>query len=367
MTAALTPPTLQTLPDPIAANVVRARSRTRARLMAVVKADAYGHGAAPVARAAVAAGASWLGTTDVGDAVAIRAAGLRTPILTWLNPSGIDAEASAAHAIDVAVGSVDELETLLLQRAPAAVRVHLHVDAGMAREGCPEREWETLIARARAAHVDGRIEVRGLMGHLPSADRGDPAANAPAVERMRRARAAVVRAGFGPLLAHLAATSGTLTDPATHLDMVRVGAGLVGIDPSGRTALTGASRLTAPVVHSRAVAVGTAIGYDGSHVTTAETHLSVLPLGYADGIPREISRDAFVEIEGLTHRIVGRVSMDQIVVDTGPRRYARGTTATVFGPGGTTAPTIHDWARWSGSIAHTIVTGIGARVRRSIA
>jgi alanine racemase len=360
------PPTLQTLPLAVAANVFRIRARTRSTIMAVVKADGYGHGAVTVAEAAVAAGAGWVGTTSVAEASALRAAGLAVPILTWLHPSGIDAEAAAVAGVDVAVGSVDELGALLA-RAASTVRVHLHVDTGMSRGGCPRGQWDGLIGLARRGQQARRIRVVGVMGHLPLADRADPAANAPAVARLREAKRAIRAAGLGSPLAHLAATSGTLTDPATHLDMVRVGAGLVGIDPSETVEMHGASRLTTPIVHTTAVQAGTPVGYAGTHVTDRATHLSVLPVGYADGIPRECSPLAGVEICGRRFPVVGRVSMDQIVIDTGAESFAVGTSATVFGPDGGATPTIQDWARWAGTIPHTIVTGIGPRVRRSIA
>jgi alanine racemase len=128
------------------------------------------------------------------------------------------------------------------------------------------------------------------MEHLPLADQADPEANAPAVSRMRQARRAVIAAGLDVPLTHLAATSGTLTDPATHFGMVRFGAGLVGIDPSETTELHGASRLTAPIVHSATVKAGTPVGYGGTYVTDTSTNLSILPLGYADGIPEKSPR-----------------------------------------------------------------------------
>ena len=363
---AIRPPTLETLPEAVASNVAIARGRTGARIMAVVKADGYGHGATTVAHAALAAGAEWLGTTDIAEASRLRRAGLTAPILTWLHPSGIDAESAAVDRIDVAVGSIEELENLL-QRVGARVRVHLNLGTGMAREGCSAREWDALIARATHGQRQGKILVVGLMGHLPLADRAEPEANAAAVSRIRRARRAAMAAGFEAPLTHLAATSGTLTDPTTHFGMVRFGAGLVGIDPSESTELHGASRLTAPVVHSTTVEAGTPIGYGGTYVASRSTCLSVLPVGYADGIPREISPDASVEIAGRRHPVVGRVSMDQITIDTGADRLPRGTTATIFGPRGGPAPTVHEWARWARTIPHTIVTGSGPRVRRTTA
>jgi alanine racemase len=288
------------------------------------------------------------------------------PILTWLHPSGIDAEAAAAARVDVAVGSVDELGALL-EHAASTVRVHLHVDTGMARGGCPRRQWDELIALAQHGQRARTVCVTGVMGHLPRADEADPAANAAAVARMHEVQQAVRAAGLGSPLAHLATTSGALTDPATHLDMVRVGAGLVGIDPSGTVAMHGASRLTAPIVHTTAVEAGTPVGYDGTYLTDRATHLSVLPVGYADGIPRELSPRAGVEICGRRLPVVGRVSMDQVVIDTGAESFPVGTSVTVFGPDGAATPTVHDWARWAGTIPHTIVTGIGPRVERSVA
>ncbi|WP_217178792.1 alanine racemase [Streptomyces sp. AC495_CC817] len=357
-------PTLLTLGSAVRANVERVREATDARVMAVVKADGYGHGAVAVAAAALAAGADWLGVTDAADAAELRAAGLDAPILAWLNPSGVDAAQAAADRVDIAVGSVEELRQLAAD-AVAPVRVHLHVDTGMARGGCPVEDWAELLRVARGAR--DRIEVVGVMGHLPRADEADPSANAAAVLRMRHARDAVLRAGFGPLLVHLAATSGALTDPSTHFDLVRVGAGLVGIDPSGTVALHGASRLTAAVVHSAHVRAGTEVGYGATYVTPHDTALSVVGLGYADGIPRELEEGAGVEIGGTRHPIVGRVSMDQIVVDTGGVVFPRGTTATVFGPEGGAVPSVQEWARWARTIPHTIVTGIGPRVQRSMA
>ena len=361
----MSPPTLCLDPSAVAANIATVRGATGAMIMAVVKADGYGHGAVAVAQAAVAAGAARLGITDVVEAVPLRDAGLDVPILSWLNPAGADAAAAADLRVDVAVGSADELRQLIADAA-RTVRVHLQMDTGMARGGSPLTEWTELLRVARDGRARGRIDVVGVMGHLPLADRADPAANARAVLRMRHARDAVLRAGFGPLAVHLAATAGALTDAATHFDLVRVGAGLVGIDPSDTTALTGAGTFTAPVVHTARVPAGTAVGYGHDFVARRDTHLSVVGVGYADGIPRELAPGAGVEIGGARHPIVGRVSMDQIVVDTGAVPVGRGATATVFGPAGTAAPTIQEWAHWAGTIPHTIVTGIGPRVRRSI-
>lgn len=360
-TMASTGPALRLITHAVAENLRRVRSG--GPVMAVVKADGYGHGAVAVATAAARAGAEWLGVTDIAEAVPLRAAGLQLPVLAWLHPAGIDVALAVEQRVDVAVGSVDQLAEVI--QCGSGVRVHLQFDTGMARGGCPVARWSELIDLARRGQDAGRIQVVGAMGHLPGAAQADPAANAVWVAHLRHARDAMIRAGLTRPLTHLAATAAALTDPQTRFDLVRVGAGLVGIDPSGTIELTVAGEFTAPIVHTAEVAAHTAIGYDGAHTTDRRTRLAVIGVGYADGVPRELSPRAEVAIEGRRHRIVGRVSMDQIVVDIGDTAYPRGTTATLFGPGDT-APSVQDWAAWANTIPHTIVTGIGPRVRRTL-
>lgn len=364
--------------DAVAANVRTIAGRTSAQVMAVVKADAFGHGMADVARAALAAGASWLGVTDVAEGLELRSPaegpGIAAPVLAWLHPSGIDVAGAARGRIDIAVSSPDELleviaETLRMPRRAGGrpIHVHLNVDTGMARGGAARGDWPALMALAARHARAGDIVVAGLMGHLPDADLGDPARNAAGLRLLDQAEGLARAAGLSVPLSHIAATAATLTDAASHRQLVRIGAGLVGIGPSGTTPLREASRLTAPVVHSSRVPAGTTIGYGGVHVTPDATNLAVLGVGYADGIPRAIAPDASVAIDGERFRVVGRVSMDQVVVDTRDRRFARGAIATVWGPTGAAAPTVRDWARWAGTIPHEIVTGVGPRVRRETA
>ena len=372
-------PALTTDLTAVAANVRTITGRTRAQVMAVVKADAFGHGMTAVARAALGAGATWLGVTDVAEALALRSPadggpGIGAPILAWLHPSGIDVEGAVWGRVDLAVGSPDELVAVVAavahrgsRAAARPLRVHLHVDTGMARGGAMREDWPALFRIAATGVERGIIRLVGLMGHLPDADLADPSRNAAGVRALADAERLAHAHGVALPLRHLAATAATLSDPATHADLVRIGAGLVGIDPSGTVPLRGASCLTAPIVHSTRVPRGTAVGYGGRHVTAEATHLAVLGLGYADGIPRTLSPEAGVAIAGERFRIVGRVSMDQIVVDTRARRFTRGTMATVWGPAGTAAPTVADWARWAGTIPHDIVTGVGPRVRRRTA
>jgi alanine racemase len=217
---------------------------------------------------------------------------------------------------------------------------------------------------ARRAERAGTVRVVGLMGHLACADRPGHPANAVARDRFLWGLAVARRHGLRPPLRHLAATAATLTDPLSHHTLCRVGAGLVGIDPSGTTRLRPAMTLTAPVVSVRDVAPGTPVGYGHTWTAPRSTRLALLPVGYADGLPRAASGRASVWLHGRRCPVVGLVSMDQAVVDAGSLPVAGGEVATVFGPGTQGEPTAAEWAAWAGTIEHEIVTRIGSRVRR---
>jgi alanine racemase len=346
----------------IASNTRLFADRATGELMAVVKADGFGHGAVDVARTALANGATRLGVTSLAEAWPLRQAGVVVPMLSWLNPVDADWSAAAAHGIDVAIPSLAHLTAVAA--SPGRHRVHLHIDAGMARDGADPTIWTRLCHAALRAERRGQIEVVGVMGHLGCAD--DPADDCNALGRTRFAWAVeMARAsGLRPRDRHLAATAATLTDPRSHHTMSRVGAGLVGIDPSHTTKLSSALTLTAPLVQVRRVRAGTAIGYGHACRTSAPTHLGLVPLGYADGLPRGASGKAEVLVRGVRRPVVGLISMDQIVVDLGAHALDPGEPVTLFGSGLAGEPTVADWARWSGTIEHEIVTGIGRRVER---
>jgi alanine racemase len=358
-------PTLTVHPAAVAANARTFAARTNAELMAVVKADGFGHGADLVARTALANGATRLGVTGLEEAFALRAAGIEAPVLSWLNPVDADFAGAAAARVEVAVPGLEHLEAVI--RAGGRVDVHLQVDAGMARDGAPPTLWPRLCRAARLAERRGLVRVVGVMGHLGCAD--DPADPCNAIGRERLAwSVSLARAtGLRPRLRHLAATAATLGDVRTHHTMVRVGAGLVGIDPTGTAGLRPAMSLTAPVVTVRDVPAGTPVGYGHVHTTTRRTTLALLPLGYADGLPRVASGRAEVLLRGRRRPLVGRISMDQVVVDVGDDPVLPGEVATVFGPGDDGEPAVAEWAAWAGTLPHEIVTGIGPRVRRSVA
>ncbi len=350
--------------DAVAANTRALAARSRS-LMAVVKADGFGLGSVAVARTALASGASWLGVTSLAEARALRSSGIDAPILSWLNGIGADWDWAAAAGVDIAVSSVDHLDAVAAATAPgSSARLHLHADTGMARDGADATQWLKLCTAARAAERRGLVRVVGLMGHLAVADQGPDVGGRAAFERFG---AVAAGAGLRPTVRHLAATSATLHDPGARHDLSRVGAGLVGIDPSGRSrgVLRPVVTLTTPVSAVRDVGSGTAVGYGHSHLTGAPTRLVTLPVGYADGIPRVPSGTAEVLVHGQRRPIVGRVCMDQVVVDVGDLPVDDYATVVVLGPGHDGEPTLQEWAGWAGTIPHDILVGLGPRVARS--
>jgi len=348
--------------DALGANARAFRDRSRG-LLAVVKADAFGHG--DVAAHLLAHGADWLGTTSLEEAVALRErTGART--LAWLASPAADFDPAIAAGVDVAVPSVDHLRAVVAaaRATGARARVHLHVDLGIARDGAPREAWRELVTIAGGLARLGVVEAVGVMGHLSHAAHPDDPHNRSERMLFDNAVRTAARRGFVPQVRHLAATAAALRGIGTDCELVRVGAGLYGIDPAGGDALAPVVGLTAPVVVLRDVAAGTGVGYDHAWVADRRTRLATIPVGYADGIPRVASGRAEVLVRGRRARVVGAVSMDQVVVDVGDAGIEPGEPITLVGtePG---APTLGEWADWSGTIAHDIVTHLGSRWRRS--
>ncbi len=353
----------------VAANTRLFTSRTRAGVMAVVKADGFGHGAVEVARTALANGATWLGVTSIAEGLALRSAGLRAPVLSWLNPVGADFSSALAAGIDLAVPGVAHLEAVVRAAAVSGGprgRLHLHLDVGMARDGAEPAEWPWLCRAARDAEQRGILQVAGVMGHLSCADNPADPCNEAGRARFAWGLETARAAGLHPAVWHLAATAAALTDPRTHHTLCRIGAGLAGIDPSQTVRLRPALTLTAPIVAVRHVRAGTPVGYGHTWTAQADTNLGLLPAGYADGLPRAASGQAEVLAGGHRCQVAGLISMDQTVIDLGDQQVRPGEIATVFGPGTAGEPTVADWAAWAGTIEHEIVTGIGVRVHRQV-
>ncbi len=335
-----------------------------ADLMAVVKADGYGHGGVESARAALRGGAGRLGVATPTEALELRAAGITAPVLAWLWPAGEDIRPAVSAGVELGISSLSHLDAVLAT-GPGVPTVHLKIDTGLGRNGVGPDELAPLLDALATAQLAGRITVGGLMSHLASADvPGDPSvAEQTAVFRDVIDRAE--RAGVRAATRHLANTPAVLDHPATYFDLGRCGIGIYGLNPVTTPAgLRPAMTLRGTVALTKRVPAGYGISYGLTYRTAAETTLALVPLGYADGIPRAASSVGEVLLGGKRRRIAGRVAMDQVVVDCGDDPVTAGAEVIIFGPGDQGEPTAEDWAQVCGTIGYEIVTRIGPRVPR---
>lgn len=332
-----------------------------AHLMCVVKADAYGHGAVECARVARGAGAAWLGVAFVDEALALRAAGDEGPLLAWLLDEHDDLAAAVAQGVDLSVANVDQLAKVIAAHREAGVRprVHIELDTGLSRGGAAPETWATLFARA--AHVD----VVSIWSHLACADEPQHPANDAQKAAYERGLSLAAAKGITPRLRHLANSAATLTRPDMHYDMVRVGMASYGVSPMNDNAeqfgLGRVMTVRATVAQVRSVPAGAGVSYGHRYVTQSPTRLALLPLGYADGLPRGGTNKAAVTIRGNRHQVSGTICMDQFVVDVGDLDVAVGESVVVFGAGG---PSAEDWGRDAGTIGYEMTTRIGGRLTK---
>ncbi|MEU4142204.1 alanine racemase [Streptomyces parvulus] len=347
-----------------------------AALMAVVKADGYGHGAAPCARAAVAAGATWLGTATPHEALALRAdAGVPDDvrIMCWLwTPGGPWREAVEA-GLDVSVSAPWALAevTGAARLAGRPALVQLKADTGLGRGGCqPGADWEDLVGGALRAEAEGLLRVTGLWSHFARADEPGHPSIAAQLARFHEMTAYAEGRGVRPDVRHIANSPATLTLPEAHFDLVRPGIAMYGVSPSpeiGTPADLGlrpVMTLTAALALVKQVPGGHGVSYGHLYTTPGDTTLGLVPLGYADGVPRHASSTGPVLVDGKWRTVAGRIAMDQFVVDLGGDRPEAGAEAVLFGPGDRGEPTAEDWAQAAGTIGYEIVTRIGSRVPR---
>lgn len=339
--------------------------------LAVVKADAYGHGLRLIAPAARAAGADWLGVALVDEALALRAMGDTGPLLCWLSVPG-DRFADCLRA-DIELSAYDG--RMLAEIVAAArgtgltARVHLKVDTGLSRGGAMP-PWDDFFAAAAAAQAEGVIRVVGLWSHFAYADEPAHPTVALQVAAFEAASEAAQGAGLRPELRHLANSAATLRLPQAHYDLVRPGIALYGITP-GAAVGTEAELDLRPVMTCKArfslvkdLPAGVGVSYGHTYTTPRATTAGLIPLGYADGIPRAASNIGPIFAAGKRRRIAGRVCMDQVVVDLDGDEAAAGDEVVMFGDARRGHPTASDWADACGTIGYEIVTRLGPRVPR---
>lgn len=348
-------------------NVAVLRHRVGRPLIAVVKGDGYGHGLHEAAAAAQSAGADALGVATLAEARALRDAGVGGRLLSWLHTPGSDYRWALAHDVELGISSIDALEQVAA--AGTGGRLHLKIDTGLARSGCAPEDWPALVRRAAELQAAGRLRVVAVWSHLAFADApGHPSVRGQ-LERLQHAGALARDAGLTDLELHLANSAATLTEPELWCDAVRPGIALYGLDPLGGDArrfdLWPAMRASARILLAKDVPAGTGVSYGLTYTTSRPTRLAVVPVGYADGIPRAASNRAPVMIRGRQYRIAGRVCMDQFVVDVGDDPVEAGDEAVLWGDAAYGEPTAQQWADAADTIHYEIVARAGGRfVRR---
>ncbi|WP_404439339.1 alanine racemase [Microbacterium aerolatum] len=352
--------------DAIADNTRHLRRLTGVEVIAVVKANAYGHGAAASAVAALSGGATRLGVADINEALDLRRQGITAPIISWLHQPDERFDAVAAERIEVGISSFDQLEAAGAV-AGGDVGVHLKLETGLSRNGIAPGDWGRVFAEAARLERIGRIRIVGLFSHLSNAS---PADDRAALARFEEGTKAAASAGIRPEIRHIAATAAAIDLPETRLDAVRIGIGLYGLSPfddrsSAELGLRPAMTLRGAVAAVRRVPAGSGVSYGYDHRTNRDTTLALVPLGYADGIPRQASGRGPVVINGQRFTVAGRVAMDQFVVDVGDAHVAVGDEVVLFGDPTLGVPSATEWANAAGTINYEIVTRVGNRVPRS--
>ncbi|WP_067486775.1 alanine racemase [Actinomadura hibisca] len=357
--------------DAISGNTALLRERAPgAEVMSMIKAEAYGHGLVPAARAALAGGATWLGVAKLVEGLRLREAGVTgVPVLVGLSVPGEDYGQAVAANVDLSVGALWAVEEIsaAARAAGGTARVHLKADTGMSRGGAGPDGWPALVDAALAAEAEGVLRIVGIMSHFACAD--EP--GHPSVARQLAAFTDMVehaeKAGARPEVRHLSNSAATLTLPEARFDLVRPGIATYGLTPIpalGDFGLRPAMTLTADASLVKRVPAGSGVSYGHTYLTERDTNLAVVPAGYGDGVPRHGSNVLEVLAGGARRRIAGRVCMDQFVIDLGDDTIPEGDEVVLFGPGDRGEPTAQEWADALGTISYEIVTRIGSRVPR---
>lgn len=352
-------------------NVQRIREITGGNVIAVIKANGYGHGAEHAARAAIEGGASLLGVADLEEALSLRDAGVTAPIICWLHGMRLDYRAAVEQEIELGISHLAQLDAFAAaaQKSGKVAVLQYKIDTGLSRNGAAPDEWRQLFSRGAELERSGLVRVRGIFSHLANAGAHADRAQAECFER---AVSLLRELGSEPELIHLAASAATFTSPHLHYNTVRVGMAIFGLSPlAGKTSadlgLIPAMTLRSEIVALRDVPAGTGVSYGFNHVVQSDTTLGLVPIGYADGMPRALNgAGATVTVAGQHCPIVGRIGMDQCIVDLGKlgKKVRIGDQVVLFGDSSTGVPPVELWAEILGTINYEIVVGIGPRVVR---
>lgn len=336
--------------------------------MAVVNAGAFGHGAIETAHTAIAAGAEWLGVATIAEALELRRSGIVAPILVWLIDPWVDLAAGIAADVTLSCANIETLDAVaaIAARTGATALVQLELDTGMAGSGATGEAWTGLCVAAATAETACTVRVTGVWSHFALASDPSVTSVTDAMAAFEDGVVVARAAGLTPEEMHLANSAATFAHPETALTMVRCGASLYGIETvDGQShGLEPALRLVTRVTQIRRVPAGTGVGYNHRFVTPRETTIVLLPVGYADGVPRLLGGLAEVMIGGVRYPMVGAISMDQITVDVGDADISLGDEVVLLGNAAEGEPDATEWARLASTLPHEILTGLGNRITR---
>jgi alanine racemase len=355
----------------IAHNVGILHERSGVPVLAVVKADGYGHGAGPVARAALDAGAAGIGVATIDEALALRADGVPGSVICWLHTPTSDFVAALHADIEMVVSSTRQLSAVVAaaDEVGRAATVGVKVDTGLGRSGAAEDEWPQLRDALAKYAASEAIQLRTAMTHLARGDEPGHPLNTAQAGRLDDCVEELRRAGAPPGVVHVSNSAAALTRPDLSRDLVRAGIAVYGRTPvpeCGDFGLIPAMTLTAQVAQVKKVQAGQGVSYNHTWTAERDTVIGVVACGYADGVPRVASNRLTVSIGGRRFPNIGRVCMDQFVVDLGRdgSGVGEGDTAVLFGPGFAGESTALDWARLAGTIDYEILTAIRGRLVR---
>nr|WP_104105962.1 alanine racemase [Nocardioides sp. 616] len=341
-----------------------------AALMAVVKADGYGHGMCEVARAARRGGADWLGVATLDEAMTLRRDGDTGRLLCWLTIPGERYDDPVRAEVDLSAYSTRALDEIAraADRVDRIARVQLKIDTGLSRGGALRTDWAALTEHARRLEREGRIRVTGIWSHLVSSDDPDSPVNEVQEVAFLEAVAVAEAAGLAPEVRHLANSAAAVLRPSARFDLVRCGIALYGLDPAPghlpELGLVPAMTVRGRVAMVKPVPAGAGVSYGHTWTAERDTTLALIPVGYGEGIPRAASPGAEVQVAGRRRPLRGRVCMDQVMVDLEGDLPEEGTEFVLLGPGTQGEPTAQEWAEACDTISYEIVTRVGGRLAR---
>jgi alanine racemase len=350
----------------ISNNVAQICELTNKPVMAVVKADAYGHGLINSSQAALLGGAQWLGVALLSEAIEIRKAGITAPLLAWLTPPGADFESAIKNDIDLSISSIQQLQEIYAAslRVGLIARVHLKVDTGMSRSGALD-EFPELVSELNRLTSANEIELVGTWSHFACADEPAHPLNAEQIKRFNSALEYMNDENLNPGIRHIANSSAIIGLPEAKFDLVRAGLIIYGLSPTNtppkNISLKPAMELRARLLLVKNIPQGATVGYGATVQVTKETKIGIVTFGYADGLPRSTDGSAYFLHNNLPAHLIGRVSMDQCAIDLGIDSSAKaGDEVTIFGE----KLLVNELAKAAGTISYEIVSGIGSRTPR---